>query len=162
MSGRGELHLSVLIESMRREGFELGVSRPEVIIREVDGGKQEPFEYVVIDIEDQHQGAVMEAMGLRKGDMKNMEPDGQGRVRLEYIIKTRIDWLSITVPDDGCPGTGVMSQVFDHYGPVKTGELGSRINGVLVSMTDGTTTAYSLYNLQDRGTFNHRLRCGRI
>ena len=151
VSGRGELHLSVLIESMRREGFELGVSRPEVIVREVNGGKQEPFEYVVIDIEDQHQGAVMEAMGLRKGDLKNMEPDGQGRVRLEYIIAARgligfrSQFLTMT------SGTGVMSQVFDHYGPVKTGELGSRINGVLVSMTGGATTAYSLYNLQDRG-----------
>ena len=151
VSGRGELHLSVLIESMRREGFELGVSRPEVIVREVNGGKQEPFEYVVIDIEDQHQGAVMEAMGLRKGDMKNMEPDGQGRVRLEYIIAARgligfrSQFLTMT------SGTGVMSQVFDHYGPVKTGELGSRVNGVLVSMTGGATTAYSLYNLQDRG-----------
>ena len=151
VSGRGELHLSVLIESMRREGFELGVSRPEVIVRDNDGVKEEPFEYVVIDIEDQHQGAVMEAMGLRKGDMKNMAPDGQGRLRLEYIIAARgligfrSQFLTMT------SGTGIMSHVFDHYGPVKAGDLGNRINGVLVSMTDGATTAYSLYNLQDRG-----------
>ena len=151
VSGRGELHLSVLIESMRREGFELGVSRPEVIVREVDGQRQEPFEYVVIDIEDQHQGAVMEALGLRKGEMKNMQPDGQGRLRLEYIIAARgligfrSQFLTMT------SGTGIMSHVFDHYGPIKEGEIGNRNNGVLVSMADGATTAYSLFNLQDRG-----------
>ncbi len=151
VSGRGELHLSVLIESMRREGFELGVSRPEVIVREVDGLKEEPYEYVAIDIEDQHQGAVMEAMGLRKGEMKNMVLDLQGRLRLEYIIAARgligfrSQFLTMT------SGTGIMSHVFDHYGPAKPGDLGNRINGVLVSMTDGATTAYSLYNLQDRG-----------
>jgi Predicted membrane GTPase involved in stress response len=151
VSGRGELHLSVLIEGMRREGFELGVSRPEVIIKEIDGTRQEPYEYVVIDIEDQHQGAVMEALGLRKGDMKNMEPDGQGRLRLEYIIAARgligfrSQFLTMT------SGTGIMSHVFDHYGPVKEGDIGNRNNGVLVSMTDGATTAYSLFNLQDRG-----------
>ena len=151
VSGRGELHLSVLIESMRREGFELGVSRPEVIMREVEGVKKEPYEYLVIDIEDQHQGAVMEAMGLRKADMKNMEPDGQGRSRLEYIIAARgligfrSQFLTMT------SGTGVMSHVFDHYGPLQRGELGNRVNGVLVSMTNGETTAYSLFSLQDRG-----------
>lgn len=151
VSGRGELHLSVLIESMRREGFELGVSRPEVIIREVEGVKKEPYEYLVIDIEDQHQGAVMEAMGLRKADMKNMKPDGQGRSRLEYIIAARgligfrSQFLTMT------SGTGIMSHVFDHYGPLKRGELGNRVNGVLVSMTNGETTAYSLFSLQDRG-----------
>ncbi|MBE59505.1 MAG: translational GTPase TypA [Gammaproteobacteria bacterium] len=151
VSGRGELHLSVLIESMRREGFELGVSRPEVIIREVEGVKKEPYEYLVIDIEDQHQGAVMEAMGLRKADMKNMKPDGQGRLRLEYIIAARgligfrSQFLTMT------SGTGIMSHVFDHYGPLKRGELGNRVNGVLVSMTNGETTAYSLFSLQDRG-----------
>ena len=151
VSGRGELHLSVLIESMRREGFELGVSRPEVIMREVEGVKKEPYEYLVIDIEDQHQGAVMEAMGLRKADMKNMEPDGQGRLRLEYVIAARgligfrSHFLTMT------SGTGVMSHVFDHYGPLKPGELGNRVNGVLVSMTNGETTAYSLFSLQDRG-----------
>ena len=151
VSGRGELHLSVLIESMRREGFELGVSRPEVIVKEVEGVKKEPYEYLVIDIEDQHQGVVMEAMGLRKADMKNMEPDGQGRLRLEYIIAARgligfrSQFLTMT------SGTGIMSHVFDHYGAVKPGELGKRVNGVLVSMTDGETTAYSLFSLQDRG-----------
>ena len=112
VSGRGELHLSVLIESMRREGFELGVSRPEVIMREVEGVKKEPYEYLVIDIEDQHQGAVMEAMGLRKADMKNMEPDGQGRLRLEYIIAARglIGFRSLFLTMTS--GTGVMSHVF--------------------------------------------------
>jgi GTP-binding protein len=151
VSGRGELHLSVLIESMRREGFEIGVSRPEVIVKEVEGVKKEPYEYLVIDIEDQHQGAVMEAMGLRKADMKNMEPDGQGRLRLEYIIAARglIGFRSLFLTMTS--GTGVMSHVFDHYGPVKSGELGKRVNGVLVSMTDGETTAYSLFSLQDRG-----------
>ncbi len=151
VSGRGELHLSVLIESMRREGFELGVSRPEVITRVVEGVKKEPYEYLVIDIEDQHQGAVMEAMGLRKADIKNLEPDGQGRLRLEYIIAARalIGFRSMFLTMTS--GTGIMSHVFDHYGPVKLGELGNRVNGVLVSMTNGETTSYSLYSLQDRG-----------
>ena len=152
VSGRGELHLSVLIESMRREGFELGVSRPEVIVREIDGKRHEPFEYVVIDIEDKHQGAIMETLGLRKGEMKNMVPNsGQGRLRLEYIIAARgligfrSQFLTMT------SGTGIMNQVFDHYGPVKEGDLGNRINGVLISMVGGSTTAYSLFPLQDRG-----------
>ena len=151
VSGRGELHLSVLIESMRREGFELGVSRPEVITRVVEGVKKEPYEYLVIDIEDQHQGAVMEAMGLRKADIKNLEPDGQGRLRLEYIIAARalIGFRSMFLTMTS--GTGIMSHVFDHYGPVKLGELGNRVNGVLVSMTNGETTSYSLFSLQDRG-----------
>ena len=151
VSGRGELHLSVLIESMRREGFELGVSRPEVITKEVDGVKKEPYEYLVIDIEDQHQGAVMEAMGLRKADIKNLQPDGQGRLRLEYIIAARglIGFRSMFLAMTS--GTGIMSHVFDHYGPVKLGELGNRVNGVLVSMTNGETTGYSLFSLQDRG-----------
>ena len=151
VSGRGELHLSVLIESMRREGFELGVSRPEVITKEIDGVKKEPYEYLVIDIEDQHQGAVMEAMGLRKADIKNLEPDGQGRLRLEYIIAARglIGFRSMFLAMTS--GTGIMSHVFDHYGPVKLGELGNRVNGVLVSMTNGETTGYSLFSLQDRG-----------
>ncbi|HBX27030.1 MAG TPA: translational GTPase TypA, partial [Gammaproteobacteria bacterium] len=151
VSGRGELHLSVLIESMRREGFELGVSRPEVITRVVEGVKEEPYEYLVIDIEDQHQGAVMEAMGLRKADMKNLEPDGQGRLRLEYIIAARglIGFRSLFLTMTS--GTGIMSHVFDHYGPVKLGQLGNRVNGVLVSMINGETTGYSLFTLQDRG-----------
>lgn len=151
VSGRGELHLSVLIESMRREGFELGVSRPEVIIREHDGVLEEPFEYLVLDIEDQYQGVIMEAIGCRKGTMKNMAPNGQGRVRLEYIVSSRSlvgfrsQFLAMT------SGTGVMSFVFDHYGPIEKGDLGNRINGVLVSMIDGVSTTYSLFGLQDRG-----------
>ena len=151
VSGRGELHLSVLIESMRREGFELGVSRPEVIVKIVEGVKQEPYELVVFDIEEQHQGITMEALGLRRGEMKNMVPDGQGRIRLEYIIAARgligfrSNFLTMT------SGTGIMNQVFDHYGPVKQGDLGNRVNGVLVSMINGSTTAYSLFPLQDRG-----------
>ncbi len=151
VSGRGELHLSVLIETMRREGFELGVSRPEVVQKEVDGEIHEPFEQVIIDIEEQHQGAVMEAMGLRRGDLKNMEPDGKGRVKLEYLIPSRGligfrgEFLTLT------SGGGIMTSVFDHYGPVKMGEVASRINGVLVSMVKGKTLAYALFALQDRG-----------
>ena len=151
VSGRGELHLSVLIETMRREGFELGVSRPEVIQKEVDGEMQEPFEWVVIDVEDKHQGAVMEELGLRKGDLKNMEPDGKGRVKLEFLVPSRGligfrgQFLTMT------SGSGIMTSIFDHYGTVKEGEVSSRINGVLVSMVKGKTLAYALYNLQDRG-----------
>ncbi len=151
VSGRGELHLSVLIETMRREGFELGVSRPEVIQREVNGVIQEPFEQVVIDIEDQHQGAVMEELGLRKGELTNMEPDGKGRVKLEFLIPSRGligfrgSFLTMT------SGSGIMTSVFDHYGEVKQGEVQSRQNGVLVSMVKGKTLGYSLFNLQERG-----------
>ena len=151
VSGRGELHLSVLIETMRREGFEMGVSRPEVIQREVDGVIQEPYEQVVIDIEDQHQGAVMEELGLRKGELSNMEPDGKGRVKLEFLIPSRGligfrgSFLTMT------SGSGIMTSVFDHYGEVKQGEVQSRQNGVLVSMVKGKTLGYSLFNLQDRG-----------
>lgn len=151
VSGRGELHLSVLIETMRREGFELGVSRPEVIQREVDGKIHEPYEMVVIDIEEQHQGAVMEEMGLRRGDLKNMEPDGKGRTKLEYLIPSRGligfrgQFLTLT------SGGGIMTSIFDHYGPVKAGEVAKRPNGVLVSMVKGKTLAYALFTLQDRG-----------
>ncbi len=151
VSGRGELHLSVLIETMRREGFEMGVSRPEVIQREVDGVTQEPYEQVVIDIEDQHQGAVMEELGLRKGELTNMEPDGKGRVKLEFLIPSRGligfrgSFLTMT------SGSGIMTSVFDHYGEVKQGEVQSRQNGVLVSMVKGKTLGYSLFNLQERG-----------
>ena len=151
VSGRGELHLSVLIETMRREGFELGVSRPEVISREVDGEIHEPFEWVVIDLEDQHQGSVMEELGLRKGELKNMEPDGKGRVKLEFLVPSRGligfrgQFLTLT------SGSGIMTSIFDHYGPAKDGEVVSRINGVLVSMVKGKTLSYALYNLQDRG-----------
>jgi GTP-binding protein len=151
VSGRGELHLSVLIENMRREGFEIGVSRPEVVTKEVNGATHEPFEIVVIDIEEQHQGPVMEEMGRRKAELKNMELDGKGRVRLEYLapsrglIGFRNGFLTMT------SGSGIMTSVFDHYGPAKQGEVAKRSNGVLVSMTPGKTLAYGLFNLQDRG-----------
>lgn len=151
VSGRGELHLSVLIETMRREGYELAVSRPEVIQKEVDGVMQEPYEQVVIDIEDQHQGAVIEELGLRKAEMTNMEPDGKGRVKLEFIVPSRGligfrgEFLTMT------SGGGIMTSVFDRYDVVKTGEVVSRQNGVLISMAKGKTLAYSLFNLQDRG-----------
>jgi len=151
VSGRGELHLSVLIENMRREGFELGVSRPEVIQKEVDGEIHEPYEHVVIDVEDDHQGSVMEEIGLRKGELRNMEPDGKGRVKLEFIIPSRGligfrgQFLTLT------SGSGIMTSIFDHYGLVKVGEVAKRQNGVLVSMVKGKTLAYALYSLQDRG-----------
>nr|WP_221191853.1 translational GTPase TypA [Microbulbifer rhizosphaerae] len=151
VSGRGELHLSVLIENMRREGFELGVSRPEVVQKEVDGEIHEPYEQVVIDVEEQHQGAIMEELGLRKADLTNMEPDGKGRVRLTFVVPSRgmigfrSQFLTMT------SGSGIMTSIFDHYGPVKMGEVGKRINGVLVSMVKGKTLAYALYALQDRG-----------
>ncbi len=151
VSGRGELHLSVLIESMRREGFELGVSRPEVIQKEIDGKLHEPYEQVVIDVEDQHQGSVMEELGLRKAELTNMEPDGKGRVRLEFmapsrgLIGFRSHFLTMT------SGSGIMTSIFDHYGPVKQGEVAKRQNGVLVSMTKGKTLAFGLFNLQERG-----------
>ena len=136
---------------MRREGFELGVSRPEVVQREVNGEIQEPFEQVVIDVEDQHQGSVMEELGLRKAELTNMEPDGKGRVKLEFIapsrglIGFRSHFLTLT------SGSGIMTSIFDHYGPVKMGDVGRRVNGVLVSMVQGKTLSYGLFNLQDRG-----------
>ena len=151
VSGRGELHLSVLIENMRRENYEVGVSRPEVIQKEVDGEIHEPFEQIVIDIEEQHQGSIMEEMGLRKADLQNMEPDGKGRMKLDFIapsrgmIGFRSNFLTMT------SGTGTMTSVFDHYGPAKAGEVAKRQNGVLVSMISGKTLAYSLFNLQERG-----------
>lgn len=151
VSGRGELHLSVLIETMRREGFEIGVSRPEVVKREVDGEIQEPYEQVVIDVEDKHQGAIMEELGLRKAELKNMEPDNKGRVRLEFIMPSRgligFRGLFLTLTS----GSGIMTSIFDHYGPVKDGEVAKRSNGVLVSMLKGKTAAYALFNLQPRG-----------
>ncbi len=151
VSGRGELHLSVLIETMRREGYELGVSRPEVIRKEIDGEVQEPYEQVVIDVEDQHQGGVMEALGLRKGELTNMEPDGLGRVRLDFIVPSRglIGFRSLFLTLTA--GTGIMTSIFDSYGPAKKDDLGRRQNGVLVSMIKGKTLAYGLFNLQDRG-----------
>jgi len=151
VSGRGELHLSVLIESMRREGFELGVSRPEVIRKEVDGVMQEPYEQLVIDCEDQHQGAVMEELGNRRAELENMVPDGNGRVRLEFIVPARgligfrSQFLTMT------SGGGIMTHVFDHYAAVKNAVIAKRQNGVLVSMVKGKTLAYSLFTLQDRG-----------
>ena len=151
VSGRGELHLSVLIEGMRREGFELGVSRPEVIQKEIDGQLHEPYEQLVIDCEDQHQGSVMEELGLRRAELENMVPDGKGRIRLEFMIPARgligfrSDFMTMT------SGGGILTHIFDHYGPVKIGELATRMNGVLVSITNGKTLAYSLFTLQDRG-----------
>ena len=151
VSGRGELHLSVLIETMRREGFEMGVSRPEVIRKEIDGVMMEPYENVVIDIEDQHQGAIMEEMGLRKGELTNMEPDGKGRVKLEFTVPSRGligfrgHFLTLT------SGSGIMTSIFDRYDVVKEGEVAKRQNGVLVSMVKGKTLSYGLFNLQDRG-----------
>jgi GTP-binding protein len=151
VSGRGELHLSVLIETMRREGFEMGVSRPEVVQKIVDGKVQEPFEQVVIDVEDHHQGAVMEELGLRRAEMTNMEPDGKGRVRLQFIMPSRGligfrgTFLTLT------SGSGIMTSIFDHYGPVKEGESFSRKNGALISMIKGRTAAYALFNIQARG-----------
>ena len=151
VSGRGELHLSVLIETMRREGYEMGVARPEVIQKEIDGKMQEPFELVVIDVEEQHQGSIMEEMGLRKAELTNMEPDGKGRIRLEFmspsrgLIGFRGHFLTLT------SGSGIMTSIFDHYGQVKVGDISSRQNGVLVSMTKGKTAAFGLFGLQERG-----------
>jgi len=151
VSGRGELHLSVLIETMRREGYELGVGRPEVIQKEIDGKMHEPFEQVVIDIEEQHQGPIMEEMGLRKAELTNMEPDGKGRMRLEFIspsrglIGFRGHFLTLT------SGSGIMTSIFDHYGEIKAGEVTSRQNGVLISMVKGKTLAFGLFGLQERG-----------
>ncbi|NKI19225.1 translational GTPase TypA [Spongiibacter sp. KMU-166] len=151
VSGRGELHLSVLIETMRREGFELGVSRPEVVQKEIDGVVMEPYEQVVIDVEEQHQGSIMEEMGLRKAELTNMEPDGKGRVKLEFmapargLIGFRGQFLTMT------SGSGIMTTVFDHYGEVKGGQMAKRQNGVMVSMVKGKTLSYGLFNLQDRG-----------
>ena len=151
VSGRGELHLSVLIETMRREGFELAISKPQVIQKEVDNEIHEPYEQIVIDVEDIHQGSVIEELGPRKAELKNMEPDGKGRVKLEFmapsrgIIGFRSHFLTIT------SGTGIMTSVFDHYGPAKTGEIAKRTNGVMYAMTAGKTLAYALFNLQNRG-----------
>ncbi|MGZ8164883.1 MAG: translational GTPase TypA [Methylobacter sp.] len=151
VSGRGELHLSVLIENMRREGFEMGVSRPEVIIKEIDGKKCEPFEMVTIEVEEIHQGAIMEKMGERKGDLTNMVPDGKGRIRLEYMIPSRgligfqTEFMTAT------SGSGLLYHVFDHYGLMKPGEVGKRQRGVLISMVRGKAVTYSLHPLQERG-----------
>ncbi|KMW72559.1 GTP-binding protein TypA [Photorhabdus luminescens subsp. luminescens] len=151
VSGRGELHLSVLIENMRREGFELAVSRPKVIFREINGRKQEPFEQVTLDIEEQHQGDVMQALGERKADLRDMLPDGKGRVRLDYIIPSRgligfrTEFLTMT------SGTGLLYATFSHYDDIRPGEIGRRQNGVMISNGQGKAVAYALYSLQDRG-----------
>jgi GTP-binding protein len=151
VSGRGELHLSVLIENMRREGYELGVSRPEVIIREIDGEQEEPYEQLTVDVEEEHQGAVMQKLGERGGELKDMVPDGKGRVRLDYIMPARgligfrTEFLTAT------QGTGLLYSVFDHYGPLKRGDFGQRQNGVLIANGAGKALAYALFNLQERG-----------
>jgi GTP-binding protein len=151
VSGRGELHLSVLIENMRREGYELAVGRPEVIIHEVDGEKQEPYEQLAVDIEEQSQGAVMEALGERKAELKNMVPDGKGRVRLDYVIPARgligfrTEFLTLT------SGTGLLYSVFDHYGPYLNVSIGQRNNGVMIANGQGKALGYALFNLQERG-----------
>jgi len=151
VSGRGELHLSVLIETMRREGFEMAVGRPEVIIREIDGVKQEPYENLLIDIEEIHQGSVMEQLGLRKAEMSNMVPDGMGRVRMEFLapsrglIGFRSEFLTMT------SGSGIMNSTFAHYGEIKASGVMKRKNGVLVSMVQGKVLGFSLFNLQSRG-----------
>jgi GTP-binding protein len=151
VSGRGELHLSVLIENMRREGYELAVGRPEVIIREVDGQKQEPYEHLILDVEEQHQGGIMEQLGNRRGDLTNMEADGKGRVRLEYIcpartlIGFRSQFLTLT------SGTGIFNATFSHYGDYKAGDPAARPNGVLISNITGKALGFALFNLQERG-----------
>jgi len=151
VSGRGELHLSILIETMRREGYELGVSRPEVIYREVDGVKEEPYEQLTVDVEEQHQGTVMEKLGERGADLRDMAPDGNGRVRLEFIIPSRgligfrTEFLTAT------QGSGLLYNVFAHYAPEKKGTFGQRINGVLIANGAGKALAYALFNLQERG-----------
>ncbi|MCH7742423.1 MAG: translational GTPase TypA [Proteobacteria bacterium] len=151
VSGRGELHLGVLIENMRREGYELGVSRPEVIFKEVEGKQQEPFEIVVLDVDGQHQGSVMEAFGQRKASLTNMIPDSKGRVRLEFLIPTRgligfrSEFLTMT------SGTGILTSVFSHYAEIVSHDVNKRVNGVLVSMASGKSLAFALFNLQARG-----------
>ncbi len=151
VAGRGELHLSILLETMRREGFEVAVSRPQVIYREVDGQRCEPFEDVNIDIEEVHQGAVMEAIGARKGELKDMQPDGKGRVRLEYFMPARgligfqTDFMTLT------SGTGLINHIFNSYAPVVDGEFSGRRNGALISMVTGKALAFAIWNLQERG-----------
>ncbi|HLB57581.1 MAG TPA: translational GTPase TypA, partial [Gammaproteobacteria bacterium] len=151
VSGRGELHLSILIENMRREGYELAVSRPEVITKIVDGEIHEPFESLTIDVETTHQGAIMEQLGSRKGDLKHMMQDDKGRVRLDYVIPARAligfhtDFLTMT------SGSGLMHHVFSHYGPSVKSEIPHRLNGVLISNQQGVSLAFSLWNLQERG-----------
>ena len=151
VSGRGELHLSVLIETMRREGYELAVSRPEVILHEEGGVTQEPYEMLVVDCDEQHQGSVIEELGNRRAEMRDLLPDGKGRVRMEFIVPTRglIGFRSLFLSLTS--GSGLMTHVFDHYGDYKEIELAKRNNGVLVSMVKGKALAFALFNLQDRG-----------
>ena len=151
VSGRGELHLSVLIETMRREGYELAVSRPEVIVKEIDGRPMEPYEQLVVDLEENYQGGVMERLGLRRAQLKNMEPDGKGRVRIDYIIPARgligfqTEFRTLTA------GTGLLFHVFDHYGPRNDGVIAKRPNGVMISNGTGRAPPYALMALQERG-----------
>ncbi|AZG09301.1 translational GTPase TypA [Pigmentiphaga sp. H8] len=151
VSGRGELHLTILLENMRREGYELAVSRPRVVFKDIDGVKCEPFELLTVDVEDGHQGSVMEELGRRKGELLDMASDGKGRTRLEYRIPARGligfqgEFMTLT------RGTGLISHVFDEYAPVRDGTLGERHNGVLISQEDGDAVAYALWKLQDRG-----------
>ena len=149
--GRGELHLTILLENMRREGYELAVGRPRVLFKEVDGVKLEPYELLTVDVEEEHQGAVMEELGRRKGDLTDMQPDGKGRVRLEYRIPARglIGFQSLFMTM--CRGTGIMSHVFDDYGPIKQGEVGERRSGAIISQDDGAAVAYALWKIQERG-----------
>ena len=151
VSGRGELHLSVLIESMRREGYELAISRPEVILQEREGAIQEPYEQLVVYCDQQHQGSIIEELGNRRAEMRDLKPDGKGRVRMEFLVPTRglIGFRSLFLSQTS--GSGLMTHVFDHYGDYKRTELAKRNNGVLISMVKGKTLAYALYNLQDRG-----------
>ena len=151
ISGRGELHLSILIETMRREGYELAISRPEVIIHETEQGREEPYEQLVVDLESDYQGGVMERLGERRGELQNMQLDGKGRVRLDYLIPARgligfqSEFRTLTA------GTGLMFHVFDHYGPFQRGDISKRNNGVLISNGTGKALAYALFNLQERG-----------
>ena len=151
VSGRGELHLSILIENMRREGYELAVSRPEVILHEIDGEICEPYEQLTVDVEEQHQGTIMEKLGERRGELLDMQPDGKGRVRLDYLIPARgligfqTEFLTAT------SGTGLLYHVFDRYGPQKKGAIGARLSGVLIANATGKALAYALFNLQERG-----------
>ena len=151
VSGRGELHLGILIENMRREGYELAVSRPEVILKQVDGVTHEPYESVTIDVEEQHQGSVMEQLGTRKGELTNMAPDGKGRIRMDFMIPSRgligfqTDFMTMT------SGSGLMYHTFDHYGPHKGGVIGQRKSGVLIANATGKALTNALFNLQSRG-----------
>jgi GTP-binding protein len=151
VSGRGELHLSILIETMRREGYEIAVSRPEVIVKEIDGQMMEPYELLVIDLEEQYQGGVMERLGTRRAEIRNMEPDGKGRTRLEFMIPSRgligfqTEFRTLTA------GTGLMFHTFEHYGPQVKGAIAKRPNGVMISNGTGSSPAYAQYAMQERG-----------